>query len=129
MARLEQSVAKAQHLRDENQSLARALDNVQATEQQLRTAAADALAEVDQAIALIAAQASTEGERVEPVVRMSPPAQEATVDAPDLALSADEIRLRWRVMAFDADVDPDDPKAILNQNGRDGTVKPNTESQ
>ena len=112
LARLEQSVAKAQHLRDENQSLARALDNVQATEQQLRTAAADALAEVDQAIALIAAQASTEGERVEPVVSpLSPPAQEATVDAPDLALSADpDLAPSVESDGLDADVDPDDPK-------------------
>ena len=68
LARLERSVVKVQGLKDKNRSLALALDSVQSSEQQLRTAAADALAEVDQAIALIAAQASTEGERVEPAV-------------------------------------------------------------
>lgn len=112
LARLEQSVAKAQHLRDENQSLTRALDNVQATEQQLRTAAADALAEVDQAIALIAAQASTEGERVEPVVSpLSPPAQEAAINAQDLALAtAQELAPSVESDGLDTDVDPDVPK-------------------
>ena len=112
LARLEQSVAKAQHLRDENQSLARALDNVQATEQQLRTAAADALAEVDQAIALIAAQASTEGERVEPVVSpLSPPAQKAAVNVQDLALSADQDPTpSVESDGLEADVDPDNPE-------------------
>ena len=85
LVRLEQSVAKAQNLRDENQSLVRALDSIHATEQQLRTAAADALAEVDQAIALIAAQASTEGERVEPVGSlMLHTDMQAAADAPEL---------------------------------------------
>ena len=83
-----------------------------ATEQQLRTAAADALAEVDQAIALIAAQASTEGERVEPLVpSQTPPAQEIVVDAPDLALAddPDQAQNGGRGMV-DANFDADDPE-------------------
>ena len=128
LARLEQSVAKAQHLRDENQSLALALNNVQATEQQLRTAAADALAEVDQAIALIVAQASTEGERVEPLVSsQTPPAQEIVVDAPDLALADDHDQAPAAEGAtVEANFDADDPEGNSEPESRVGmaTVSP-----
>ena len=125
LARLEQSVAKAQHLRDENQSLARALNNVQATEQQLRTAAADALAEVDQAIALIAAQASTEGERVEPLVSsQTPPAQEIVVDAPDLALADDRYQAPTAEGAtVETNFDADDPEGNSEPESRVGMAK------
>ena len=128
LARLEQSVAKAQHLRDENQSLALALNNVQATEQQLRTAAADALAEVDQAIALIAAQASTEGERVEPLVSsQTPPAQEIVVDAPDLALADGRDQAPTAEGAtVETNFDADDPEGNSEPESRVGmaTVSP-----
>ena len=125
LARLEQSVAKAQHLRDENQSLARALNNVQATEQQLRTAAADALAEVDQAIALIVAQASTEGERVEPLVSsQTPPAQEIVVDAPDLALADDHDQAPAAEGAtVETNFDADDPEGNSEPESRVGMAK------
>ena len=128
LARLEQSVAKAQHLRDENQSLALALNNVQATEQQLRTAAADALAEVDQAIALIAAQASTEGERVEPLVpSQTPPAQEIVVDAPDLASAVDHDQAQTAEgEGVEANFDADDPEGNSEPESRVGmaTISP-----
>ena len=125
LSRLEQSVAKAQHLRDENQSLALALNNVQATEQQLRTAAADALAEVDQAIALIVAQASTEGERVEPLVSsQTPPAQEIVVDAPDLALADDHDQAPAAEGAtVETNFDADDPEGNSEPESRVGMAK------
>ncbi len=76
IARLETASARLIVDQSERTSLRLALETAERNEQLLRMAAADALAEVDQAIALIAAQVSTEGETID----RAPTLTERTMD-------------------------------------------------
>ena len=76
IARLETASARLIVDQSERTSLRLALEAAERNEQLLRMAAADALAEVDQAIALIAAQVSTEGETID----RAPTLTERTMD-------------------------------------------------
>lgn len=80
IARLETASARLIVDQSERTSLRLALEAAERNEQLLRMAAADALAEVDQAIALIAAQVSTEGETIDRAPTLTEPTMDGAIN-------------------------------------------------